>query len=346
MNVFSRRPLPEPGAGLADDAVRLQPLDAARRVSIGKPAALSARTPVAILLSTYNGQAFLAEQLASFLAQTHARWTLFWRDDGSTDRTRSIMAEFARGAGAGRCVRLAGHDHLGYAASFLRLLRQVPEDHVAAFADQDDVWLPRKLERGLLALGDPRSPLPTLYCARQRLVDGSLRPLGLSPPLDRLPPFPASLTQNIATGCTVMLNAAAIRAVAGSHPPVGTLHDWWSYLIVGAVGGRLIADPMPVVLYRQHRGNAVGAPHSVLRRGLMALRRGPDAFMALFRLHVAELAAEAETLSPQARADVTLLQRSLCGTRLERLRAMRRLPRLTRRTRLETLLFRLWFLIG
>ncbi len=302
--------------------------------------------PVAILLSTYDGSAYLGEQLQSLLGQTHQRWTLFWRDDGSTDATVAIMNRFAEGPGFGRCRRVADDGHLGITASFLTLLRQVPDDHVVAFADQDDVWLPLKLERGLLALGDPHSVRPALYCARQTLVDGSLNRLGLSPRLARMPSFPAALTQNIATGCTVMLNPAARSLIAGSHLPGGTLHDWWSYLLVGAAGGRLIADPVPVVLYRQHPRNAVGAPHSVLRRGLMALRRGPDAFMTLFRRHVEELAEQAALLSPQARAELALLQASLHGNGLTRLRALLRLPQLIRQTRLETLLFRIWFLIG
>ena len=302
--------------------------------------------PVAILLSTYDGSAYLAEQLQSLIDQTHQRWTLFWRDDGSTDATIAIMNRFADGPGSGRCRRVSDGTHLGITASFLTLLRQVPDHHVVAFADQDDVWLPQKLERGLMALGDPRHPRPALYCARQTLVDGSLNQLGLSPRLARLPSFPAALTQNIATGCTVMLNPAARRLIADSHLPGGTLHDWWSYLLVGAAGGRLIADPVPVVLYRQHQRNAVGAPHSVLKRGVMALRRGPDAFMSLFRRHVDELAGHAALLSPQARAELALLQASLQGNRLARLQALLRLPQLTRQTRLETLLFRIWFLIG
>ncbi len=335
--------------GLNQLEARLKPAEArseAYLLSGGYTSCTSAHVPIAILLSTYNGSAYLAEQLASLLAQTHQGWTLFWRDDGSTDQTLAIMTAFANGLATGRCVRIADDTHLGITASFLTLLRQVPDDHVVAFADQDDVWLPQKLERGLMALGDPFAAQPALYCARQRLVDGSLNPLGLSPKLDRLPAFPASLTQNVATGCTVMLNPAAASLIARSRPPSRTLHDWWSYLLVGAAGGRLIADPVPVVLYRQHRENAVGAPHSVLRRGLMAIKRGPDAFMSLFRIHVAQLAAQSVTLSPQAHADLALLLTSLQGTRLARLRAMRRLPQLARRTRLETLLFRLWFLIG
>lgn len=329
--------------------MRLKPVDTQSGsclISDGYAPVEPARIPVAILLSTYNGSAYLAEQLASLLAQTHQYWTLFWRDDGSIDQTGAIMIAFTEGSGAGRCIHLTDDRHIGITASFLALLRHVPDDHIVAFADQDDVWLPQKLERGVMALGDPRTPQPTLYCARQRLVDGALNTLGLSPPLDRLPDFPASLTQNVATGCTVMLNPAAKRLIADSRAPNGTLHDWWSYLLVGAAGGRLIADPVPVVLYRQHGENAVGAPHSVLRRGLMALKRGPDTFMSLFRVHVAELTAQSAVLSPQARADLAMLLASLRGNRLVRLQAMRRLPQLTRRTRLETLLFRLWFLIG
>ena len=286
--------------------MRLEPAGSQLSSDAGQVFA-SDRVRVAVLLSTYNGAAYLGEQLESLLSQTYPHWTLFWRDDGSTDETVAILRAFASGRGAGRCVHLAATKHLGITASFLVLLRQAPEGHVVAFADQDDVWLPQKLARGIAGLGDPRSARPALYCARQRLVDCSLNTLGLSPKLARLPPFPASLTQNVATGCTVMLNPAAARLIAASHLPDGTLHDWWSYLLVGAAGGRLIADPVPVVLYRQHRENAVGAPHSALRRGLMALKRGPDAFMRLFRLHVSELAAQSATLSPRARADLALV---------------------------------------
>lgn len=315
-----------------------------------EPTPLAAATvPVAILLSTYNGAPFLPEQLQSLHDQTHPNWTLLWRDDGSSDGTCEIMRRFAGGPGAGRYVELADGTHRGITGSFLSLLRQAPPGHVIAFADQDDIWLAEKLARGVAALGDPASAQPVLYCARQMLVGRRLRRLrriGVSPRVGRLPPFPASLTQNIATGCTVMLNPAAARLVAGSRPPPGTLHDWWSYLLVGAAGGRLVVDPTPVVLYRQHGQNAVGAPHSFLLRGLMALRRGPEAFMTLFRQHVAALAGQPALLSPQAREAVALLERALAGGRTARLAALRRLPHLVRQTRLETLLFRLWFLIG
>ncbi|WP_419731045.1 glycosyltransferase family 2 protein [Lichenicola sp.] len=304
-------------------------------------------TPVAVLLSTYNGARYLPQQIESLLQQSFRSWSLLWRDDGSSDETATLMQAFAEQAGPCRCPPIQDQDgHVGIAGSFLSLLRRVPPDTIAAFADQDDIWLPDKLRRGVDALAAVPKDVPALYCARQRLVDENLAPLGLSPYRGRPGRFPAALTQNVATGCTVMLNPAGVALVAASQAPAGTLHDWWSYLVVSAAGGQLIADPVPVVLYRQHQQNAVGAPHSPLRRGVMALRRGPDEFMQLFRRHVDGLMAYRHALSPAALRDLEALHRALSGGLLSRLQAMRQVRSLIRQTPAETLLFRLWFLIG
>ena len=146
---------------------------------------------MAVLLSTYDGARYLPEQLDSLLRQGFGHWTLLWRDDGSSDGTVPVMRAFAAGAGAGRC-RMAGGtaNHLGIAASFLTLLRQVPPGTSAAFADQDDIWLPEKLQRGADALAAGPPERPALYFARQQLVDEALAPLGLSP----FRGWPAALT--------------------------------------------------------------------------------------------------------------------------------------------------------
>ncbi|HET9018451.1 MAG TPA: glycosyltransferase [Acetobacteraceae bacterium] len=303
---------------------------------------------VIVLLSTYNGAAFLPEQLASFQAQTHADWALLWRDDGSTDATVTVMEAFA--ARTGRCGRLeAPAGNLGVLRSYLTLLREAvprlgPADAVA-FSDQDDVWLPEKLARGMAALAEVPAEVPALLCTRQRLVDDRLAPLGESPKLRRPPGFPASLAQNIATGCTILLNRAAAALIARSAAPEGTLHDWWSYLLVTAAGGRVLVDAEPQVLYRQHGRNTVGAPRSTLARASGAIRRGPEAFMRLFRAHLAALAAQPDLLAPDARAAVARLLHALEGGRLRRLAALG-MPGLVRQTALETLTFRLWFLLG
>ena len=305
---------------------------------------------VAILLSTYNGDKYLAEQLDSFLTQEHRDWTLFWRDDGSADATVAIMQAFALRLEPGRCVHVAEPaGRLGVLDSFLTLLRAArptlaPGD-AAAFADQDDVWLPHKLARGVAMLGDVPAGIPALYCARQILVDAGLRRTGGSPALIRPPGFPAALTQNIATGCTILLNHDAASLVAGSRAPAGALHDWWSYLLVAAGGGRVIADDMPALLYRQHGGNVVGSRRSRARRAMAALRRGPGPFMADLARHLDGLAANADALTASARRDIDTLRAALAGGTRERLRALR-LPGLRRDHWSEGLLFRLWFLIG
>jgi glycosyltransferase involved in cell wall biosynthesis len=304
---------------------------------------------ITLLLSTFNGERFLRAQLDSLLAQSLAEWRLLWRDDGSTDGSVAIMREFAAGLGAARCRHIAEPaGHLGAAGSFMALLRAAAADdgtEAVAFVDHDDVWLPQKLARGAAALAEAADDRPILYCARHVLVDAELRRIGLGAPPARRPGFPAALTQNIATGCTVMLNRAATRLIAASRPSPAAQHDWWCYLLVAGSGGAIVQDAEPVLLYRQHGANLVGAPPSLARRAIAALRRGPGVFMAVLRQNVAALAAQPELLSLAARADVARLDAALRRGWLARLAALR-MPGLYRQTRLETLVFRLWFLIG
>lgn len=311
------------------------------------PAGPASTRGVAILLSTFNGAPFLPAQLDSFVGQAGAEWHLYWRDDGSGDGTVALMDAFAAAAGAGRCTRIDSAGHMGVTASYMALLRAAVDAgaETVAFSDQDDVWLPDKLARGLSQIAHAPAPAPVLYCSRQTLVDAALRPMCESAAITVRPGLGPALTQNIATGCTVMMNRAAASLVAGSAPPSSSLHDWWSYLVVAAAGGRIIADPAATVLYRQHGGNAVGAPQSKRRRAVAALQRGPAAFMAVMRAHLAALLAHPALLSPQSRLMVEAVAAGLAGGPRARIRVLRRF-RLLRQTRAETWLFRCWFLVG
>lgn len=298
------------------------------------------------MLSTFEGERFLTPQLHSLLSQTHRDWVLYWRDDGSHDRTRSLMRAFLSRLGAGRSVILDDNARLGTTESFMRLLRRAYSDGnpVLAFADQDDVWLPEKLARGMAALDAVPPEVPALYFARQVLVDAGLRRIALSFSPGRAPEFPASLTQNLATGCTVLMNRTAMGLVARSEVPHGSLHDWWSYIVVSARGGRVLADNEPTVLYRQHDSNLVGAPHGLWRRAVAALRRGPGPYMGLLRGYVAALAAQPDLLNPPARAQIARIAWALEGGLVRRLLVLR-MPAFRRQTWPETLLFRMWFLL-
>jgi hypothetical protein len=303
--------------------------------------------PVAILLSTYNGARFLPQQLDSLTAQTHRAWTILWRDDGSSDGTVALMRGFGATLGPGRFQDLCDGRHLHILGSFLRLLdiAHAGPAELFAFSDQDDVWLPGKLARGAAALAAVPADVPALYCARQTLVDASLRRLGESPKLHRPPGFPAALAQNIATGCTIMLNRAAAGLVLASTRPEGESHDWWCYLVVSAAGGRVIADHEPALLYRQHRANTIGAPQNHWRRFLAAVRRGPRPFIAGLRANVASLRARPDLLSPEARRQLEVIASALDGGPRCRLSALR-LPGFRRQTLSETIIFYLWFLMG
>jgi len=298
-----------------------------------------------ILLSAYNGTPFLGEQLESLRAQEAAsRLTLFWRDDGSTDASPELLRRFDLGGGVIEAPAMG--QRLGALRSFMALLRASPEAEFYAFCDQDDVWLPPKMSRARAALSHFPAGRPALYCGRQQLVDETLRPIGLSPQPHRPLGFGNALAQNVATGCTMVLNDAARRLVCrAAPPPEGSLHDWWCYLLVTGAGGEVVFDPEPLILYRQHGRNAVGATPSLPHRALGALRRGPQDFLRVFRGHLDALSRSTELLTPSAAQQVGLLRSSQEAGLLRRLSAIRRAG-LYRQTMAEDLALLAWFALG
>jgi Glycosyl transferase family 2 len=306
---------------------------------------LDQSTRAAILLSTYNGAHFLPAQLDSLRRQTHENWQLIWRDDGSTDDSAALMRRFAASLGGDRCHETASSGtHLGAGASFLALLAAHGDAAAVAFADQDDLWLPGKLRRGVerIALHADR---PALYCSRQILTDNALNRPRLSLLHRQAPGFPASLAQNIATGNTLVMNRSAARLVTAIPAPRATLHDWWSYIVVSACGGVVDYDTEPGLYYRQHAANLIGSPRPRLLRALAALKRGPALYMTMMRRHADHLMDHADLLTAQAHADLLLIRKGLYGGMLERIAALA-CPRFRRATWLETMLLGVWFLAG
>jgi hypothetical protein len=304
-------------------------------------------TGVAILLSTFNGEQYLVEQLASFTAQTYANWQLYWRDDGSSDGTVQHMELFVAGQEAGRCVHHPGAGRMRATGSFLALLRMALGGPAAffAFSDQDDVWLPEKLAHAVAALADLPRGHPGLYFCARALVDSTLAPVGEVLAPRRPPGFPAALTQNLAPGCCMMLNRAAGELIDRGPVPEGTWHDWWAYVVVAAYGGTVIAGNTPDILYRQHSANLVGEPLGFWSRTLGAARRGRVPFMTIFWRHIAALQTGPAPLPEKTRKTLALIKRTNRGGFLARLKVLL-LPGFVRQTWAETVLFRLWFLLG
>ncbi|MDR0771404.1 MAG: glycosyltransferase family 2 protein [Burkholderiales bacterium] len=221
--------------------------------------ALNASSPtVAILLCTYQGEAFLAQQLDSIANQTHRNWRVYASDDGSTDRTRAILEAYQAQWGAD-CLRVTDGPQRGYAANFLTLLcRDAIQADFYAYCDQDDLWEPDKLERAMRCVSPLPVETPALYASRTRLIDAVGASLGLSPRFTQPPAFANALVQSIGGGNTMLFNETARQLLKSAGVAGVPAHDWWTYLVVSGCGGTVLYDPHPGVQYRQHVKNQMG----------------------------------------------------------------------------------------
>lgn len=208
---------------------------------------------VIVLLSTWNGSKYLRQQIDSILAQTvDGDMEVLVRDDGSKDDTVKIVEEMNDGR-----IHLIRGKNLGAKGSFMALIGEAMHGNADyfAFADQDDYWLPGKLQRAVEELG--KAGGPALYCSALNLVDDALQPLD-SYRLAGVIGFEAAFLTNCATGCTCVMNRDLLAFLA-ERPEVGNImmHDWWLYLVAAAFG-KVLYDHESHILYRQHAGNQIG----------------------------------------------------------------------------------------
>jgi glycosyltransferase involved in cell wall biosynthesis len=223
------------------------------------------RFAIDILLATYNGAAHLGEQIDSLLSQEFRDWRLLVRDDGSDDGTAELLESYAaRFIGKIRTLPNRGI-RLGPSGNFSELMLNSDAEYFM-LCDQDDVWMPGKTGSTLEEMKKLESEYgrdkPLLVHTDFRVVDESLNVLADSGwRYQKIDPERNSLNrllvQNVATGCTVMFNRA-LRNLALPVPPDAVMHDWWLALVAGAFGG-IGHLPEPLLLYRQHGVNSVGA---------------------------------------------------------------------------------------
>jgi glycosyltransferase involved in cell wall biosynthesis len=211
---------------------------------------------VAVLLSTYNGNKYLDEYLISLRKQAWRDITLFVRDDGSSDITLQILKRNQDISNTNLLI-LPSDGHLGAAKSFLRLLDGAGDGFdYYAFGDQDDVWLPEKISRAVNKLKSVSKNIPALYCSRLEYVDENLNHLQWSR-IPRRIGFGNAIVENIATGCTVVINKLARELIVSHNPLECLVHDWWCYLVVSCFG-QIVFDDFSSIKYRQHSSNIIG----------------------------------------------------------------------------------------
>lgn len=234
---------------------------------------------VVIVLSTFNGERYLQEQLDSIARQTFCEWKLVLRDDGSTDATRQIVESVAKQYPDQIEIVSDNVGNQGLISSFSTLIQQADADYVL-FSDQDDVWLPDKISKTLAIMraAEKRygADTPLLVHTDLCVVDRNLQPLASSFwKYRRLVPqsgvrLHRLLVQNVVTGCTMMINRP-LATLAAPIPGTAAMHDWWLALVAALLGKVLSVDDA-TILYRQHGENSVGANKWGLKRILQQIK--------------------------------------------------------------------------
>ena len=219
---------------------------------------------VDVVLATFNGGRFLREQLDSLLVQSFSDFRVLVGDDGSSDETLAIVAEYSR-KNPDRFFFLEAALGLGACGNFARLLSESTGDYVF-LSDQDDVWDREKMSLSLEAIKSLEAKVgentPLLVHTDLLVVDDELRLISQSffdfQHLDsRRTDFRDLLFQNTVTGCSVVMNRALVRK-ALPVPSAVVMHDWWLALVASSFGYIGFVN-RPLISYRQHSSNQVGA---------------------------------------------------------------------------------------
>ncbi len=235
---------------------------------------------VNILMATYNGEKFLAQQIESIQKQTFKEWNLLIRDDGSSDKTCDIIRNFTAKDSRIRFINENEHHNLGVIKSFFTLVNyEVAEFYF--FSDQDDVWLPEKLSVSLEAAKHKASDVPLLVYTDLKVVNQELNILQDS--MIRAQSHHANttllpeLTENTVTGGTMMINHAL--AEKWFTPNDILMHDWFLALLAASLGEIIYLD-LPTQLYRQHDNNVLGA--RTMDKRFKILREGPKSIFTRY----------------------------------------------------------------
>lgn len=221
---------------------------------------------IAVLMAIYNGENYIEEQLQSIIAQTETNWELFIHDDGSTDGSLQIVNRY-KTRDPNRIHIMEGPSCGGAKDNFFFLMRQIDAPYMM-FCDQDDVWLPEKIELTFQRMREQESRFgedtPLMVFSDLTVVDHKLHRIAerisvyqkLDPRRVRCKDL---MIQNVITGCTVMVNRALMKkAICMERTDEIIMHDWWCALIAAQFGNISYVD-LPLVLYRQHGDNSVGA---------------------------------------------------------------------------------------
>lgn len=224
---------------------------------------------ICVMMSTYNGEKYLKEQLDSILNQECVDVNLLIRDDGSSDNTIEIIESYQIEYPN---ITLIKGKNEGVIASFMDVLFVAPECSYYAFADQDDVWDKDKLICGIRSIIKANKD-KCLYFCKKRIVDDRLRCMKQSDIYVRDTSLGCALLNSVAAGCTMVFDNSFMKMLRMYRPENAkiSMHDAWVYRVAAAVGN-VIYDDTPHMSYRQHGNNVAGAELSFWRHWVIRIK--------------------------------------------------------------------------
>lgn len=212
-------------------------------------------------MATYNGAEYLERQLESILNQSYPTWELIIRDDQSSDGTLQIIKAYVEKDPRIKLIHY-GSAHGSACRNFSALFdwAYANDKGYILFADQDDIWLPQKLERSLAGIIRHENAYPAnfpLLCySNLSFIDEQDQQIDARLPLPQELKLEVLINENYAWGCTMILNRAAIQKI--QHIPADSVnHDYYVALVVSAFGKNILIDE-DLILYRQHQKNVSG----------------------------------------------------------------------------------------
>lgn len=262
---------------------------------------------ITVVMTAYNGEKYIREQIDSILHGSFTDFEIHVCDDGSTDRTREIIADVAMRDS--RVTPFFNEKNKGVIRNFLEGAANAESPYIM-FSDQDDVWLADKLSKSLQEIKKQEKKwgqdVPLVVFADAKVVDGNLNEL--APSFHRAGHLNTKkidlahlLMENKLIGCTMIMNRAMAELLKGELPVKDMrMHDWWIGLI-GAALGKVVYLPEPLLLYRQHGNNIVGSKSftGYIKKRLASLKKQKQILKATERQAQAFLSVYGSRLSPQ-----------------------------------------------
>lgn len=229
---------------------------------------------VTILLSTYNGENFIIEQLESLLNQTHKNIQILIRDDGSKDKTSELLRNFIQDK---QNMQVFFEKNVGVIKSFFELVEKAQESDYYFFCDQDDFWEKEKVEKAIQKIKEKEKFQKYIgYCSNLKLVDEKLLFLGLNYKKKLIPSLKNCFFENIVTGCTYACNKNLFFKIREEIKKIDLskiiMHDYF-FCFINCLYGDLIYDENSYILYRQHSGNVIGSKKNFFSKNIGRLKK-------------------------------------------------------------------------